>query len=535
MTPTHPLTPLDVAVVGAGFGGMYMVKKARDDGLSVLAFEGGDDVGGTWYWNRYPGARCDVESLEYSFSFDETLQQEWQWTERYAAQPEILAYARHVADRFDLRRDIRFSTRVTSAAWDEATGHWTIVTDRGDTLRARFLVMATGPLSSTNLPGFEGITDFRGRTFHTGRWPHEPVDFTGRRVAVIGTGSSAVQMVPVVAPLAAQLTVFQRTAAYCVPARNGPIDPALEAKVKADYPGFRARNRQMMTAFGSLLPAGTESALEVSDAARERAFAERWAYGGFAFGRTFRDLSSDLRANEHAAQFIRDRIAEIVEDPEVAHRLMPTQPALCKRLCVDSGYYASFNRPNVRLIDLKQAPLERIVPDGIVAGGETLAFDDIVFATGFDAMTGSLLKVDPVGRDGLRLSQAWRDGPVNYLGLTVAGFPNLFTLVGPGSPSAFTNVIMQIEQHVEWVAGCIRWLRANDRSSIEATPDAQTAWTAHVNASAGQTVFSHCNSWYVGANVPGKPRMMMALLGFPPYVQRCEEAVRGGYTGFEVG
>jgi cyclohexanone monooxygenase len=526
---------VDVAVVGAGFGGMYMVHRARALGLAVRAFDAADDVGGTWYWNRYPGARCDVESLEYSYSFDEALQREWRWSERYAAQPEILAYARHVADRFELRRDIRFRTRVTGARWDEAAREWVVATDPGEPLRARFLVLASGPLSSTNLPGFPGLDAFEGRTFHTGRWPHEPVSFAGRRVAVIGTGSSAVQMVPVVAREAAALTVFQRTAAYCVPARNGPIDPAHEARVKADYAGFRARNRQQLSAFGSMLPPPEPSALAVDADARRRAFDARWALGGFAFGRTFRDLGTDPRANELAAQYIRDRIAETVADPATARRLTPTHAILCKRLCVDSGYYETFNRPNVRLVSLHEQPIERFEAHGLVAGGEPMRFDDVVFATGFDAMTGSALKIDPVGRDGLRLSQAWRDGPVNCLGLGVAGFPNLFTLVGPGSPSALTNVIVQIEQHVDWVARCIDWLRANGHATIEPTAAAQAAWVEHVNTAMAPTVFSRCDSWYVGANVPGKPRVIMALFGFPAYVQRCEETAAAGYTGYEVG
>jgi cyclohexanone monooxygenase len=526
---------VDVAVVGAGFGGMYMIHRARGLGLAVRAFELADDVGGTWWWNRYPGARCDIESLEYSYSFDEALQHEWRWTERYATQPEILAYARHVADRFDLRRDIRFRTQVTGARWDEAACEWIVETDPVGRTRARFMVLATGPLSSTNLPGFPGVDSFEGRTFHTGRWPHEPPSFAGRRVAVIGTGSSAVQMVPIVAREAAALTVFQRTAAYCVPARNGPIDPAHEARVRADYAGFRARNREQLPAFGSMLPASEPSALAVSDEARDRAFAERWALGGFAFGRTFRDLGIDPRANELAAQFIRDRIAETVRDPETARRLSPTHPILCKRLCVDSGYYETFNLPNVRLVSLREQPIERFDAHGVVAGGEAMRFDDVVFATGFDAMTGSVLKIDPVGREGLRLSQAWRDGPVNCLGIGVAGFPNLFTLGGPGSPSALTNVIVQLEQHVDWVARCIAWLRANGHATIEPTAAAQAAWVEHVNAAMAPTVFSRCDSWYVGANVPGKPRVIMVLFGFPAYVQRCEETAAAGYTGFALG
>jgi len=528
------LGEVDLLIVGAGFGGMYMLHRARQLGFTARVYEAADGVGGTWYWNRYPGARCDVESIEYSFSFDEQMQLDWRWTERYAAQPEILRYANHVADRFDLRRDIRFATRVTEAAFDEAGACWTVRTDRGDLARARFLVMATGPLSTANLPAIDGIERFAGDTFHTGRWPHQPVDFTGRRVGIIGTGSSAVQAIPIIAQQASRLFVFQRTPAYAVPARNGPLDPALEARIKADYPGFRARNLRMPAAFGSHLPVPTRSALEVPDDERREVYEAAWRTGGFAFGRTFIDLLTDPAANQTAQQFIRDKIASIVRDPDVARRLMPHHPVLCKRLCVDSGYYETFNRDNVELVDVSAQPIERITPTGLRAGGRDFEFDSLIFATGFDAMTGTLLRIDIRGRGGRALRDKWADGPLNYLGLAVEGFPNLFTIVGPGSPSALTNVLMQIEQHVNWIGDCLAWLRAHDRRTIEAGPDAERAWVAHVNATAERTVFTGCNSWYLGANIPGKPRMFMALPGFPPYAEKCAEVAQHDYEGFQV-
>jgi len=534
-TRDGPVPAFDVLIVGAGFAGLYMLHRARQLGLSARVFEAASGVGGTWYWNRYPGARCDIESLEYSYAFSEALQQEWHWSERYATQAEILRYAEHVADRFDLRRDIRFDTRVVSGDFDEARGRWTVRTDGGEEACAQFLVMATGPLSTANVPSLEGLASFAGRTFHTGRWPHEPVDFHGRRVGIVGTGSSAVQMVPIVAHQARQLVVFQRTPAYAVPAHNGPMDPAHEARIKADYAGFRARNRRMISGFGSGVPRHPVSALDVPPEERARVFEERWRIGGFAFGSAFNDLILDERANATAAQFIRDKIRATVHDPAVARRLMPRHAVMCKRLCVDSGYYETFNRPNVRLVDLNEHPLEAVTPGGIRAGGEEHALDDLVFATGFDAVTGTLLGMDLHGRGGLSLREKWRAGPVNYLGLGTAGFPNFFMLVGPGSVSAFTNVIVQIEQQVEWVGDCIAALRARGLATIEPTRDAEDAWVAHVNAAMSRTIYPTCNSWYVGANIPGKPRMMMVLMGFPAYAQKCDEVAARGYEGFRLG
>ena len=522
---------LDVAIVGAGFAGLYMLHRARKLGLRARVFEQGGGVGGTWYWNRYPGARCDVESLEYSYSFDERLQQEWRWSERYASQPEILRYLEHVAERFDLKKDIEFNCRITSASFD---GKCWVVSDGKTQVRTSFLVMATGCLSSTNHPKFDGLDSYQGKTYHTGRWPHEGVDFTGLRVGVIGTGSSSVQSIPIIAAQAHSLVVFQRTATYSVPARNAPLDPAEVARVKADYAGLRARNRQMINGFGSRTPRSTESALAATREERARAFEGRWQQGGLYYLGAFGDLILDARANDLAAEFVRGKIRETVRDPAVAKLLEPRQPIGCKRLCVDSGYFETFNRPNVRLVDVNRTPIERFTPHGLRAGGEDFAFDAVVFATGFDAMTGALNRIDIRGRGGVALADKWRAGPLTYLGLGVAGFPNLFIIAGPGSPSVLTNMVVSIEQHVDWIAGCLAHLRAHGRATIEASPRAEQGWVAHVNEVASRTVYPGCNSWYLGANIPGKTRVFMPLLGFPAYAERCAEVAARGYEGFEI-
>jgi cation diffusion facilitator CzcD-associated flavoprotein CzcO len=525
---------MDVVVVGAGIGGLYALHRFGNDGLRVVAFETGDDVGGTWYWNRYPGARCDVESVEYSYGFSSDLEQEWDWTERYAGQPEILRYLRHVADRFGLRRHIRFETRVTEAAFDEQFGRWRVRTDRGDDVVAQFLVMATGCLSSANLPAIDGIGDFQGRVLHTGRWPREDVDFAGQRVGVVGTGSSGIQAIPVIAEQAAAVTVFQRTASYSVPAWNRPLTADELAEVKADYQGLRARNRAMPGAIGSRWSFSDKSALEVSDEEREEEYEKRWAIGGFAFVGAFKDTSVDPKANRYAAEFVRKKIREIVRDPVTADLLSPRHTISCKRICLDTEYFETFNRPNVRLVDVTRAPIERITPHGHVAGGIEHELDMIVFATGFDAMTGSLTRIDIKGRDGHTLREAWAAGPVNYLGLGVPGFPNLFTLTGPGSPSVLANMFVANEHHVDWVADCIGYLRERGLRTIEATEAAADAWVAHVNEVAGRTLYPTCNSWYLGANIPGKTRVFMPLPGFPAYAEKCEEVASRGYDGFAV-
>jgi cyclohexanone monooxygenase len=523
----------DAVVVGAGFAGLYMLHRLHGLGLRARAYEAGSGVGGTWYWNRYPGARCDIESLEYSYQFSEELQQEWEWTERFATQPEILEYANHVADRFDLRRDIEFETRVLSANWNDETSRWTVSTDRGATVTAQFLIMATGCLSSTNVPDFKGAKSFRGDTYHTGRWPHAGVDFTGQRVGVIGTGSSAIQSIPIIARQALELTVFQRTATFSVPAHNAPMNKDEERAVKADYPGFRAANNLTMPAFGSRTPLYDASAVEVDETERERQFERRWNEGGLTFMGAFNDLLINPAANELAAEFVRGKIAGIVRDPDVAARLMPKTVVGCKRLCLDTGYYDTFNRENVTLVDVSETPIE-ITAAGIRVGDDEYDLDAIVYATGFDAMTGALLAIDLQGVDGASLRERWADGPRTYLGLGIAGFPNLFTISGPGSPSVLTNMLVSIEQHVNWIADCVKYMREQGHEQIEATQDAQDAWVEHVNMIADFTLYPRCNSWYLGANVAGKPRVFMPLVGFPPYVEKCNDVVAKGYEGFAL-
>ena len=530
----HPdAVEVDLLIVGAGFAGLAMLRRARQDGFSAVVLEAGSGVGGTWYWNRYPGARCDIESLEYSYQFDEELQQAWQWSERYATQPELLRYANHVADRHDLRRDIHLDTRVASARLDQSGG-WQIESEDGRRWQARFLIMATGCLSSANVPDLPGLADFKGDCFHTGRWPHEPVDFSRRRVAVIGTGSSGIQSIPVIAGQAAHLTVFQRTATFTVPAHNGPIDPDYERTVKADYAGFRARNNQMLGGYGSNTPRNQASARAVSEDERQRQFEARWRQGGLSFMGVFDDLLLDETSNQYAAEFVRGKIRSIVKDPAVADLLSPRQVIGCKRLCVDTGYYASFNRPNVELVDIKADPIERLTATGLRTARAEYHFDTLVLATGFDAMTGSLNRIDIRGREGLSLKEAWAAGPRTYLGLGVAGFPNLFLISGPGSPSVLTNMLVSIEQHVDWIAECLQWMRERGLHSIEATPQAVAGWVERVNEVADRTLYPGCNSWYLGANVPGKPRVFMPLIGFPRYVEACEQIAADEYPGFSL-
>jgi cyclohexanone monooxygenase len=527
-------TSLDVVVIGAGFAGMYMLHRLRTIGCTVRVFEAGDDVGGTWYWNRYPGARCDVESMEYSYGFADDLQQEWTWTERYATQPEILAYLNHVADRFDLRRDIGFSTRVTSAHFEESTNRWTVRTDRGDQVKAQFVITAVGLLSTLNLPDVAGIDDFAGATYHTGRWPHEGVDFHGQRVAVIGTGSSGIQSIPLIAREADELFVFQRTPNYSIPAHNGALDPALVSEIRNEYAEFRTANALMPAAFGSRGPSNEVSALAVDDAELEAVFEDRWARGGLAFLAAFNDLLLNDEANELAAEFVRRKIRTTVDDPVVADLLTPKTRIGCKRLCVDTGYYETYNLDHVTLVDISTTPIERVTPAGLCVDGREYVVDSIVFATGFDAMTGSLLRIDIRGRNGRTLADAWEHGPRNYLGFSVVDFPNLFVITGPLTPAALTNVIVSIEHNVDFIADCISHMRTNDFVSIEATETAQDAWTEHVAAIASFTVYPSCNSWYLGSNIPGKPRVFTTLLGFPPYVERCNEVVANGYEGFAL-
>jgi cyclohexanone monooxygenase len=523
----------DAIIVGAGFAGLYMLHKLRGLGLTARVFEAGDDVGGTWYWNRYPGARCDVESMEYSYSFDEELEQEWSWSERYATQPEILRYVQHVAERFDLKRDIAFSTRVTAATFDEASERWTVETDRGERLTARYCIMATGCLSTPNRPDIPGLDEFEGGVYQTGLWPHEGVDFTGQRVAVIGTGSSGIQSIPVIAREAAQVTVFQRTPNYVAPAHNHPMSAEYEQDFKGNY---RQRRREMLQGyFGAIAHGHPSSApsMSVSDEQRRALYEEGWQQGGLGILGSFPDLLFDRAGNETLAEFVRSKVREKVADPEVAELLCPKDhPVGSKRMCIDTGYFETFNRDNVALVDLNAEPIERISVHGLKTARREFAFDSIVLATGFDAITGTLAKIAITGRGGRTLAQKWADGPEAYLGLMPEGFPNLFLITGPGSPSVLSNMMVSIEQHVEWIGDCLAALGGR---TIEATPEAERAWVEHGNAVAAATVYPDGKSWYTGANIPGKPRTFMAYIGgVPGYRAICQAIARDGYPGFAI-
>ncbi len=527
---------LDVIVVGAGFGGLYALHTLRASGLSVCAYETAADVGGVWYWNRYPGARCDVESMQYSFSFDEALQQEWHWSERFAAQPEILAYANHVADRYDLRNSIRFKTRITAMHYNEAAAAWSVHADDGSVRSARFVVMATGCLSETRTPEIPGVADFAGPMYHTGAWPHDGVAFSGQRVGVIGTGSSGIQVIPEVARQAGRLFVFQRTANFSIPARNVAMDDAYEASWKTNYAALRKRAREETTS-GTVYEKPTHKAFEVDAEVRRSEYERRWQAGGVSFMHSFSDLATNRDANQTAADFVREQIRVVVRDPRTAELLVPKDhPIGTKRICIDTEYFETYNRDNVELVDVRSDPIGSFNKTGVVlASGRHVAVDCLVFATGYDAMTGALARIDVRGKGGMTLTEAWAGGPRTYLGLCIAGFPNFFTVTGPGSPSVLSNMIFAIEQHIEWIVGCIGYLRARNASAIEADATAQDAWVAHVNEVADKTLFPHANSWYVGANVPGKPRVFMPYIGgVVPYRQRCDEVAANGYDGFVI-
>jgi cyclohexanone monooxygenase len=523
---------VDVVVVGAGFSGMYAVYLIRGLGLSVQGFDAASDVGGTWYWNRYPGARCDIESMDYSYSFSEELQQEWEWTQQYPTQPEMLSYARHVAERFDLKRHFEFETRVEQAVYDEGTGRWHVRTGTGRTVSARYCIMATGVLSAVKFPDFKGIDDFAGEKYLTAQWPHDDASFAGKRVAVIGTGSSGIQCVPVIAEEAERLYVFQRTANFSIPGINVSLDPAKVTAIKSSFAEFRAIAKT--TRDGTHLKPNLDRTFEVSPEERTRVFEERWRLGGFAFLSCFADMRLDMKANDVAADFVRDKIRSIVKDPSTAELLCPkTHPLGTKRICVDTNYYATFNRENVELIDISADPIEEITSAGLRTGGLEFEVDAIVFAIGFDAMTGALTRMDIRGRGGISLRDHWSEGPRTYLGLTASGFPNLFMVVGPGSPSVLTNMFVAIEQHVEWIAGCIANMREHSYREIEATGDAEQQWMKHIDELAGLTLHNRANSWYRGVNIPGKPQVFMPYIGgMDAYRRECDEVVADGYRGY---
>ncbi|MDA1074912.1 MAG: NAD(P)/FAD-dependent oxidoreductase [Proteobacteria bacterium] len=527
---------LDVAIVGAGFSGLYMLHRIRDLlKLETQVFEAADGVGGTWYWNRYPGARCDSESYVYSYSFSKELEQEWNWSSRYPEQPEILQYLNHVADRFDLRRSIQFETRVTSATFDETSSRWNLTTDTGEKVSARYLVSAVGCLSSSNTPDFPGLSSFKGDFYHTGAWPHEGVDFKGKRVGLIGTGSTGIQATPVIAAQAEHLTVFQRTPNFSIPARNAPLTSEAAREIKENYDRIRQTCRE--SDFGFPYEVSERLASEVSAEERNAIYSELWDLGGFRFfASSFGDILSDKAANDTAAEFVRAKIRETVKDPATAELLCPTDhPYGTKRPPIDTDYYQSFNRDNVTLVDVRTKPIVQITPAGLRTEDAEYDLDIIVFATGFDAMTGALLNMDIRGLNGTRLADKWADGPRSYLGLQIVGFPNLFTITGPGSPSVLTNMPVAIEQHVEWVSDCIDYMNRHGLSRIEATEDAQEEWVQHVWDEAQATLFPQANSWYMGANIPGKTRVFMPYVGgMTLYRDRCNDVAEHGYKGFAL-
>lgn len=533
-TNSQQIQAFDAIIVGAGFSGLYQLHVLRDRlGLSTRVLEAGAGVGGTWYWNRYPGARCDSESYYYSYSFSKELEQEWNWTERYPEQAEILQYLNHVADRFELRPDIQLEARVTEANFDANANRWLVSTAGGERYSAKFLITAVGCLSTANIPNIPGLKAFKGKWYHTGRWPHEGVDFAGQRVGLIGTGSTGIQAAPVIAGQAAHLTVFQRTPNYSVPARNAPMSAEAQKQIKADYAAIRQRSRTSTN--GHPFQISLRSALDVSPEERQALYEVAWESGGLRFRGTFKDILSNEAANETASAFIRSKIRSIVKDPDLAERLTPIDhPFASKRPPIDTDYFETFNRDNVSLVDIRAAPIQEITPAGLKTTDAEYELDIMVFATGFDAMTGPLLALDIRGENGRLLKDAWSAGPRTYLGLQTTGFPNLFTVTGPGSPSVLTNMPTAIEHHADWIANCIGYMREHGLDRIEATAEASDKWVEYVNEAAHATLLPMASSsWYLGANVPGKPRVFMPYAGgMATYAAICEQVAVEGYTGF---
>ena len=527
-------TELDALVIGAGFAGLYQLLCLRDRlGLSVQALEAGGGVGGTWYWNRYPGARCNSESHVYWYTFSPELMREWEWSERYPGQAEILRYLNFVADRFDLKRDIRFNTRVVAASYDEQANRWQVRTEGGETYVVKFLITAVGCLSTANVPDLPGLDDFAGDWYHTGQWPHEGVDFTGKRVGMIGTGSTGIQAAPVIAASAKHLTVFQRTANYSVPARNAPLTPEFRRYIKEHTKDIRTFTHETIN--GMAFRIEERRAVDTPPEEREKIYEAAWERGGLQFRAAFQDMMIDKRANDTAADFVKRKIRSIVKDPKTAAILSDIDhPYAAKRPPIDTNYFETYNRPNVTLVDLRKAPIDRISRAGICTTEAEYLVDIIVFATGFDAMTGPMLRIDIRGRGGVALKDVWEAGPRNYLGLQVAGFPNLFTITGPGSPSVLCNMPVAIEQHADWITDCIRHLNDRGLECIEARADAMDKWVAEVNEAAHKTVLPLAkHSWYLGANIPGKPRVFMPYAGgMLRYRQLCADVAARGYEGF---
>ena len=524
---------LDAVIVGAGFAGLYAIKRLRDAGFAIQAFEAGDGIGGTWYWNRYPGARVDLECWDYSYSFSPALQDDWDWPERYPTSAELMRYLNHVADRFQLRESIQFNTQVTSATFDEQANLWRIATSDGKMVKARFFVPATGVLSVPKPPELQGIESFKGESYHTGRWPHHEVDFSNKRVGVIGTGSSGIQVIQALAGKCKHLTVFQRTAVFVVPAKNHPLTPEMRARVRATYGERRAISR--LTRFGIAVPMAYESALEATPQERMRKYENAWENSQLlGFRMCYGDILSNEAANETVADFIRDKIREIVKNPDVAEKLLPRGfPFGTKRPCLGDTYYSTYNRDDVTLVDLRATPIERVVADGVVTSDGLQELDVLIYATGYDALTGALTQIDVQGLNGQKLTDKWADGAKTYLGLMTAGFPNLFTVTGPGSPGPLANMSMSIEQHVDWITRCMEYLRENNVDRIDADGCAEESWMQHVQEIVGRTLYLKANSWYLGANVPGKPQVFLPYLGgHGAYRKKCDDVAASGYEGF---
>ncbi|MEK3727970.1 flavin-containing monooxygenase [Lysinibacillus sp. FSL W8-0953] len=532
---SQTIKEVDAVVLGAGFAGLYMLHQLRSKGFSTIVCEAGDGVGGVWYWNRYPGARCDIESIYYNYTFSKELYEEWTWTSRFPEQAEILRYLNYVADRFQLRTDIQFNTRVTAAHFDEERHKWIVYLNDGQHILAKYFITGIGCLSAANVPNIQGLQRFNGNWYHTGHWPHKKVDFTGKRVGIIGTGSSGIQAIPVIAKEAEQLTVFQRTPQYTIPARNHPYDENFIKETKQNFEALKHSMRNSVS--GTPFAQNQQSAMEDSDDKRMAVFEEAWAQGGFAFAATYDDLLTNEQSNEKAAEFIRSKIRQIVKDPVVAEKLCPKYMYGTKRQVLDSDYFEAYNRENVVLVDVKESPIKKITETGIQTTDEHYDLDRIIFATGYDGMTGPLFKIDIRGRNGETLKEKWEDGASvqTYLGLTTAGFPNLFMITGPESPSVLVNMPIAIEQHVEWIAQCIDYLREHDIDLVEPHKEAEEAWSKHCREIANTTLYVKGDSWYTGANIEGKPRSFLIYLGgFDYYTKHCHEVAQNNYEGFKL-
>ena len=529
-------TALDVnaVVVGAGFTGIYMLYRLRQGGFTARCFDSASGVGGTWYWNRYPGARCDIESMQYSYQFSEELQQEWRWKERYASQPEILAYIEHVAERYDLNRDITLDTRVEKATFDEDNDLWVIETDEGEVVRARYFIMSVGCLSAPIRPKFDGEKDYRGEIYQTSLWPKEPVDFTGKRVGIIGSGSSAIQSAPLISQDAAHVYLYQRTPNFVVPSQNRPLSDEDVDLIKSDYEGFRREAYAENSAFRFLRY--DQSVFDLPPEERRERLDQQWEIGGLPFLGGFNDILTNEDANKEVANYWRDRVSEIVKDDEVLDRLTPNEIFGCKRLCAGTNYYEMFNRDNVTLVDISNKGIEMLTESGLRAEGKDYNLDMIIYATGFDAMTGSVTRIEITGANGQTIQEKWADGPHTYMGLSIAGFPNMFNMVSAGSPSVLATMVTCAEQHGDWIGDCLEYMRANSYTRIDATLQAEADWDAEVNRAADASLRVKCDSWYVGSNVEGKARVFAPYIGgWPPYITKCTAIAQNGYEGFDLG